>query len=540
MFRRYFACAWAVAVLVVAPALAAQPAANGKPIKELVLPGEAFLVEGRAAFLLAPSGPETSRQKPQPWILYAPTLPGYPDEHEKWMHEQFIKAGVAVAGIDVGESYGSPEGRALFTSFYKLLVEQRGYAPKPCLLGRSRGGLWVSSWACDQPEHVSGIAGIYPVFDLHTYPGVEKAAPAYGLTAEQLKSRLAEYNPIERIDVLAKSRIPACFIHGDDDKVVPLKENSAEFVARYKAAGATDSVRLIIAEGQGHNFWEGFFRCRELIDFAIARAREGALRMPDYGPLPPPPPREMHEVEAVIAGAPSPPAKVRPLHVVLVAGKKDHGLGEHDYPAWLRVWSNLLATCDSVRVTTAMDWPTAAEFDSADSIVFYQHGTWNAERAREVDAYLARGGGLVYIHWAVDAGKDTPGFAKRIGLAWQPGQSKYRHGSLDLDFTPGKSHPIVRNFEHVHLHDESYWALGGDPRRVGLLGTGMEEGEPQPLFWTMEPADGRVFVSIAGHYAWTFDDPLYRVLLLRGIAWTAKEPVDRFNALIVPGARIKP
>jgi dipeptidyl aminopeptidase/acylaminoacyl peptidase len=255
-------------------AFTAEPARKAESIKELVFPGEAFLVEGRPAFILQPA--DTKRQKPQPWIMYAPTLPGYPDDHEKWMHEQFVNAGVAVAGIDVGESYGSPRGRELFTSFYKLLVKERGFSPKPCLLGRSRGGLWVSSWACEHPDQVAGIAGIYPVFDLRTYPGLAKAAPAYGLTADELEARRAEFNPIERISVLAKAKVPACFIHGDDDKVVPLKENSAEFVARYKAAGAEDAVKLVVAEGQGHNFWEGFFRCRELIDFAISQARAGA------------------------------------------------------------------------------------------------------------------------------------------------------------------------------------------------------------------------------------------------------------------------
>jgi type 1 glutamine amidotransferase len=47
-----------------------------------------------------------------------------------------------------------------------------------------------------------------------------------------------------------------------------------------------------------------------------------------------------------------------------------------------------------------------------------------------------------------------------------------------------------------------------------------------------------VFVSIPGHYSWTFDDPLFRVLLLRGICWSAKQPVDRLNELVWPGARI--
>jgi pimeloyl-ACP methyl ester carboxylesterase len=69
--------------------------------------------------------------------------------------------------------------------------------------------------------------------------------------------------------------VPALLIHGDQDWVVPLKENSAEFAARYRAGGAGEAVRLIVAKGQGHNYWEGFFRCRELVDFAIARARDG-------------------------------------------------------------------------------------------------------------------------------------------------------------------------------------------------------------------------------------------------------------------------
>jgi pimeloyl-ACP methyl ester carboxylesterase len=244
---------------------------SGKPVKELILPGDSFLIEGRPAFVLLP--PKEKRTRPQPWVLYAPTLPGYPDQHEKWMHERFLDAGVAVAGIDVGEAYGSPKGRALFTALYRELTARRGFAPRPCLLGRSRGGLWVSSWAADNPDKVAGLAGIYPVFDLRSYPGLAKAAPAYGLSAKELKARLDDLNPIERVGVLAKARVPAFLIHGDEDKVVPLQENSAAFVARYKAQEAERIVKLIVAKGQGHNFWEGFFRCQELVDFVVARAK---------------------------------------------------------------------------------------------------------------------------------------------------------------------------------------------------------------------------------------------------------------------------
>ncbi len=253
---------------------AARLHAEDELVKKLILPGESFLVDGRSAFILLP--PEKKRQQPQPWIMYAPTLPAYPDSHEKWMHEQFLAAGVAVAGIDVGEAYGSPQGQKWMTALYKQLTQNRGFAAKPCLLGRSRGGLWVSNWAIANPERVAGIAAIYPVFDLRTYPGLVQAAPAYGLTPQDLEARLSDYNPIARIDVLAKAQVPAFIIHGNDDQVVPIKENSATFADRYQESGAGDFVTLIVAEGQGHNFWEGFFRCQKLVDFAVRQAKAGA------------------------------------------------------------------------------------------------------------------------------------------------------------------------------------------------------------------------------------------------------------------------
>ncbi len=243
-------------------------------IKKLILPGEAFECAGRPAFILWPK-PEL-RSEPQPWIFYAPTLAPYPDEAEKWMHQQFLDAGIAVAGIDVGEAYGSPEARKLFEEFYAELTGKRGLAKRPCLLGRSRGGLWVSSWAADHPERFAGLAGIYPVFDWRTYPGVEKAAPAYGLSPQALEQQAAELNPISRIDRLAKAKMPVFIIHGDQDTVVPLKENSATFAEAYQRAGAESALKLVIAQGQGHNMWEGFFRCQELVEFAIARAKAGA------------------------------------------------------------------------------------------------------------------------------------------------------------------------------------------------------------------------------------------------------------------------
>lgn len=272
-FALRLSCVLVLTLFSATPPIAAEDA-RAEIVKELILPGESFLIEGCPSFILLPV--EEKRRMPQPWIMYAPTLPGLPDSHEKWMHEKFLAAGVAVAGIDIGEGYGSPRSQELQTALYAELTLNHRFAARPCLLGRSRGGLWVSSWAIANPDKVSGIAGIYPVFDLRTYPGIAKAAPAYGMTPEELESSLSQHNPISHVDVLARAGVPVCIIHGDDDKVVPLKDNSSAFADRYTQAGVGDAVNLIVARGQGHNYWEGFFRCQALIDFAIRQAEAGA------------------------------------------------------------------------------------------------------------------------------------------------------------------------------------------------------------------------------------------------------------------------
>ena len=188
------------------------------------------------------------------------------------MFQKFLNEGIAIAGIDVGESYGSPAGRAIFTSFYRELVEKRRASKKPCLLARSRGGLMLYNWAVEHPESVGCIAGIYPVCDLRSYPGIDKASGAYGMTPAQLTEALARHNPVDRVEALAKAGVPVFHIHGDVDRVVPLESNSAELARRYRQFGGEMTLKVI--KGQGHNMWTGWFECQELIDFVIAHAKK--------------------------------------------------------------------------------------------------------------------------------------------------------------------------------------------------------------------------------------------------------------------------
>jgi predicted esterase len=117
---------------------------------------------------------------------------------------------------------------------------------------------------------VACIAGIYPVCNLCSYPGLEKACGAYGLTADQLGAKLVEHNPIDRLSPLAEAHVPIFHIHGDIDTLVPLLQNSAELARRYQKMGGEISLKVI--QGQGHNMWTGWFESQELVDFVISHA----------------------------------------------------------------------------------------------------------------------------------------------------------------------------------------------------------------------------------------------------------------------------
>lgn len=125
-------------------------------------------------------------------------------------------------------------------------------------------------WAVENPDKIAAWAGIYPVSNIASYPGISRATGAYGMTEQELTAHLTEHNPIDRLAPLAKAGVPIFAIHGDSDKVVPLEANSKILEQRYTALGG--SIQLIVVPGQWHSMWKGFFECQELVDFVISHA----------------------------------------------------------------------------------------------------------------------------------------------------------------------------------------------------------------------------------------------------------------------------
>ena len=228
-----------------------------------------FSVGEKSAFVIMPT--KATADGTKPWLWYAPTFAGLPDASHEWMFKQLLDHGFAIAGIDVGESYGNPEGRATFTKLFEHLVMKYDFARKACLLPQSRGGLMLYNWAAENPDKVQCIGGIYTVCDISSYPGLGNACVAYKMTEAKLQESLAENNPIDRLGPLAKAKIPILHLHGDNDTVVPLERNSGELIKRYQALGGP--AKLIVIHGKGHEVCPEFFQSQTLVDFFINYGR---------------------------------------------------------------------------------------------------------------------------------------------------------------------------------------------------------------------------------------------------------------------------
>jgi len=264
------------------------------------------------------------------------------------------------------------------------------------------------------------------------------------------------------------------------------------------------------------------------------------------------------------------PEARQPLRVVLLADEKDHGPagnGLHDYPLWQERWALLLggraasdatqinlhgpAVLDAsmedgapgVTVECASGWPTDEHFAQANVIAAFNYLAWTDARKKQVAEYLGRGGGLVLIHSATwTKPKADQEVADLVGIG---GFMRYRHGAVKARIV-STGHPVCRNLPAALCwDDETYWpplfpmAL----KQVTVLAVSDEDGngdtarQPQPVFWTYESGRGRVFGCVPGHRAGTFDDPWFRLAVLRGIAWAAGGSPYRFDRLAPRGAR---
>jgi hypothetical protein len=236
----------------------------------LLLPAaETFEIDSHKAVVHAAPKPAAGK----PWLWYAPTLNGGVSIVQRKLYfDAFMKAGISIAGFDLGEVRGAPASTAKFTLFYNEMVK-RGWSPKPILLGQSRGGMMTLAWAFQNPDKLKAWVGIYPVCNLASWP-LKNSKPQtladFGMPEADLLARLKEFNPIDNLAGLATNKVPMFAVHGDSDVVVPYDVNTKLLKERYEAEGGPISVKVI--PGEGLKVGPSFFECQELIDFVLKQA----------------------------------------------------------------------------------------------------------------------------------------------------------------------------------------------------------------------------------------------------------------------------
>ena len=239
----------------------------------------------------------------------------------------------------------------------------------------------------------------------------------------------------------------------------------------------------------------------------------------------------------------------RDLNIVWVWGiDKLHEKETHEY-AWVmdRYVNVLLPQVPRVTVTPSMYFPKKELWEKADLVVFYMWPRGEGWDYDLIDAYQKRGGGLIVIHMALMQGSGEE-WSKRIGRAWDLKQDGTKWGVLPTPVTlteAAKESPIFERFpEKLDLADEFYWELRGDPARITPLVTSPAgeaiankplpgppqiedlDGKAWPVMWTTEVGPGRVFVSGVGHNYFTFNDPYFRIILLRAITRTSGDSLS--------------
>jgi type 1 glutamine amidotransferase len=229
------------------------------------------------------------------------------------------------------------------------------------------------------------------------------------------------------------------------------------------------------------------------------------------------------------------------MHIFLWGGLKSHGEGQHDYPQWLADWSKLL-TEHGAMVDGAFHPPSAADLEHTDVLVIYKGDAAYLGGASKstIEAFVKRGGGLVTLHDAL-CGPDPAYFATLVGGAKNHGDVNYTL-EAEVPYTiVDKSSPIMEGMTDLVLHDEAFFDMTWSQNpKVHVLATaviagtpsaGTHKGEVAPQIWTYEHTlpggqPARAFVWMQGHTYADFSNYQIQQMLLRGISWAAKHPVD--------------
>ena len=282
----------------------------------------------------------------------------------------------------------------------------------------------------------------------------------------------------------------------------------------------------------------------ELLTFALLLALGPLLAQPARG--------QASAQGSATANAPAPrPWNQNPdgMHIYIWAGLKSHLPGQHDYPQFLADWSKLLTEHGAV-VDGALHAPSAADLEKTDVVIIYKgDAAYIGETEKNLlEAYVKRGGGLVSLHDSL-CGPDPAYFATLVGGAKKHGEVNYTLGAPIPYTLADAGDPIMKGMNNITIYDEAFYNMTwAQSPAIHVLATavipgtpsaGAHKGEVVPQIWTYEHTvpggePARAFVWMQGHKYANFDNYQIQQMLLRGIAWAGRKPVDSLVDYVPP------
>jgi pimeloyl-ACP methyl ester carboxylesterase len=245
----FFPIALSLLFAAVLPSFAAE--IEGKASKWHGFERRDFVHDGLKCIVISPK----SEAKGRPWVWRARFF-----GHQPQADIALLKIGFHICYCEVGGLFGNDEAVERWNRFHALLAGEHGFSSKPALEGMSRGGLIIYNWAAANPGKVACIYGDAPVCDIRSWPGGKGkgkggggawngALKAHGITEGE--SVDAPVSPIHKLAAIAKAKIPLLHVVGAADTVVPVEENSAVIVKRYRKLGG--DIKVISKPGVGHH-----------------------------------------------------------------------------------------------------------------------------------------------------------------------------------------------------------------------------------------------------------------------------------------------
>lgn len=208
-----------------------------------------------------------------------------------------------------------------------------------------------------------------------------------------------------------------------------------------------------------------------------------------------------------------------PLRVFVRAEEKSTAA---DAPRLLPDWLALLKE-RGADVNGSARFPTAVELARTDVLVL-QGGVLAAAERKPLEAFAKRGGGIVALSDAI-SGPDSAWLKPLVGGGFHKGEAQRNRGLTGLYFSDYQ-HPITEGVANFDLDDESLFPVQLLPKTQVLASTFRTAKEIVPQMWTYENGRSRAFVALPGGRAATWQHAAYRGLILRGIAWAGRRPVD--------------